>query len=156
MRIEEIMTPNVHSIEPGASLVKARDLMKARGIRHLVVRQDGRLVGVISERDVGGPRGSAPAGTVADAMSHGVVSIESDATLRQAANLLRGHVIGCLPVMDGDRLVGILTISDVLDALGHGESPMRGRGKPYVARRQGPLGKARGGRATMKAGGRRC
>jgi acetoin utilization protein AcuB len=153
MRIQEIMTTNVHAIGTDATLARARDLMKARGIRHLVVKRDGRLAGIVSERDVGGPRGAAPAGTVADAMSHGVVSISPDATLRDAANLLRGHVIGCLPVTQDDRLVGIVTISDVLDALGRGEAPMRGRTKPYVARRQGPLGKARGER--LKPRGRR-
>ena len=150
MRIQELMTTNVHSVESGATLAKARDLMKARGIRHLVVKQGGRLAGIVSERDVGGPRGAAPAGTVEGAMSHGVVSIAPDATLRDAANLLRGHLIGCLPVMDDDRLVGIVTISDVLDALGHGDAPMRGRAKPYVSRRQGPLAKVRGERLTPR------
>jgi len=150
MRIHEIMTTDVHSVESSAPLSRARELMKARGIRHLVVKRDGRLAGIVSERDVGGPRGAAPSGDVAGAMSHGVVSIGPDATLRDAANMLRGHVIGCLPVMDDDRLVGIVTISDVLDALGRGEAPMRGRAKPYVARRQGPVGKARGERLTPR------
>jgi len=150
MRIQEIMTTDVHSIESSATLARARELMKARGIRHLVVRRDGRPAGIVSQRDVGGPRGAAPAGNVADAMSHGFVSIGPDATMRDAANMLRGHVIGCLPVMDDDRLVGIVTISDVLDALGRGEAPMRGRARPFAGRRAGPLGKSRAERPAPR------
>ncbi len=150
MRMQDIMKTDVETIDHDAPASRAREVMKARRIRHLVVRRDGRFVGVVSERDVGGPRGAAPGGTVGAVMSRGIVSVPSDATLRQAANLLRGHVIGCLPVIEDDRLVGIVTISDVLDALGRGEAPMRGRGKPYVARRQGPLGKPRGERLTRR------
>lgn len=152
MRIREIMTKNVQSIDHAASVAQARDLMRSKAIRHLVVRQDGRPVGVLSDRDVGGPRGVVPTGSVGDAMSRGIVTVAPDSTLRDAANLLRGHVVGCLPVIEDDRLVGIVTISDVLDVLGRGSAPQRGRAKPYVARRQGPLGKPRGER--FKARGR--
>jgi CBS domain-containing protein len=46
---------------------------------------------------------------------------------RDAANRPRGHVVGCLPMMEEDRLVGIVTISDVLETLGRGDAPPRGR-----------------------------
>ena len=154
MRIREIMTTDVQSIEQGATVAQAREVMRTRGIRHLVVQYGGRPVGVLSERDVGGTRGVVPVGNVGGAMSRGIVTAAPDATLRQAANLLRGNLVGCLPVMEGDRLVGIVTISDVLDALGRGEAPARGRGRPYVSRRQGPLGKPRGERLKPR-GGRR-
>ncbi len=146
MLVQDIMTPHVEDVAADASCAKARESMAARGIRHLVVRRDGQVVGVVSQRDLGGPRGAAPAGTVEDVMSRRVVTVEPTATLRRVANLLRGHVVGCLPVEEGGRIVGIVTISDVLDALGRGESHMRSRARPYVARRQGPLGKPRGER----------
>jgi acetoin utilization protein AcuB len=150
MRIRELMTEDVAEVAPGTAAADARALMRARGVRHLVVREGARTVGVVSDRDLGGPRGRSPETTVARVMASRVVTIAPDATLRDAANLLRGHVIGCLPVIEGERLVGIVTISDVLDTLGRGGAPQRGRARPYVARRQGPLGKPRGERLRRR------
>ena len=152
MRLRDLMSTPVETIEGGASVAEARERMRVRRVRHLVVRSGGRLLGIVSERDVGGPRGLPVEGRVGDVMSRGVVTAPGDSTLREAANLLRGNAIGCLPVVDAKRLVGIVTISDVLDALGRGAAPSRERAKPYVARRQGPLGKPRGER--LKARGR--
>ncbi len=90
MRIRDVMTTAVEWVDHDASAARAREVMKSRGIRHLVVRRGGKLVGVVSQRDIGGPRGAAPDGTVEERMSRGVVSAPADTTLRQAANLLRG------------------------------------------------------------------
>jgi acetoin utilization protein AcuB len=143
MLVRDLMTPRVQDVSADAPCARARGLMVVRGIRHLVVRQEGRIVGVVSQRDLGGPRGAVPPGRVEEVMSRHVVTVEPTATLRRAANLLRGHLVGCLPVVDDDRLVGIVTISDVLDLLGRGETHLRDRSKPYLAKRQGPAGKAR-------------
>jgi acetoin utilization protein AcuB len=150
MRIRELMAKPVAEIAPEATASDARALMRSHKIRHLVVRDGGRIVGVVSDRDVGGPRGPAPDVTVGSVMASRVVTVGPDATLRDAANLLRGHVIGCLPVVEEGRLVGIVTISDVLDALGRGDAPLKGRGRPYVARRQGPSGKPRAERLRRR------
>jgi acetoin utilization protein AcuB len=150
MRIRELMTTAVEQIAPESAAIDARALMRARGIRHLVVRRGSRIVGVVSDRDLGGPRGLSPDTTVESAMASRVVTAAPDATLREAANLLRGYGIGCLPVVEKGRLVGIVTIADLLDALGRGGAPLRGRGRPYVARRQGPLGKPRGERLRRR------
>lgn len=144
MQIREIMTPKVEVIEAAASAANAREVMKARRIRHLVVRRKGRVVGVVSQRDLGGVRGPAPTGSVADVMNTGVVTVEGDTSLRRAANLLRGYAIGCLPVMEGARLVGIVTISDVLNVVGRGETHVHERGRPFLPKRQGPPRKSRG------------
>ncbi len=66
--------------------------------------------------------GEAFAGSVhvGDLMTVPAVSVAPDLTVRKLANLLRGRTIGCLPVIDGKRLVGIVTISDLLDLLGRG------------------------------------
>ncbi|MCG3134643.1 MAG: hypothetical protein HMLKMBBP_01959 [Planctomycetes bacterium] len=159
MRIHDIMTKDVSTIAPDRPAEEARTLMRSRRIRHLVVRGAGGVVGVVSERDLGGPRGRAPSGTVGEVMSPRVVTIAADATLRDAAKLLRGHGVGCLPVTaPGDRpsreparLVGIVTVSDMLDALLRGTAPgARDRATPYLVRRQGPPKKPRGERLRRR------
>jgi acetoin utilization protein AcuB len=89
---------------------------------------------VVSERDLGGRNGSAlRAGkSVADLMTPRAVTADPRAPVRQAANLLRGRSIGCLPIVDGDRLVGIVTLTDLLDLIGRGyERPVeRTRRRP--------------------------
>lgn len=124
MRLREIMRTRVVTIESSESASSAWSLMKRHRIRHLVVTDNGDLVGVISERDLGGLNGDdvRKGRTVADLMNSRVVSAEPTTTLREAANLMRGHLIGCLPVLQDDRLVGIVTATDVLDELGRGST----------------------------------
>jgi hypothetical protein len=96
----------------------------------LVVTENGRLRGVVSERDLGGRSDTdiRKGRTVQDLMTARVVSAESKTTLHQAANLMGGRRIGCLPVLDGGRLVGIVTATDVFDELSrHGpRAPLPG------------------------------
>ena len=75
---------------------------------------------------------------VSSLMSPHTVTVKPDTTLRRAANLMRGHVIGCLPVVEDGKLRGIITVSDLLDCLGRGaESPSpRGR-RATLNRRRG-------------------
>ena len=53
-------------------------------------------------------------------MTTSVVAVDRNTTVRRAANLMRGRTIGCLPVVERGRLVGILTVSDLLELLGRG------------------------------------
>jgi CBS domain-containing protein len=101
-----------------------RELRTAR-IHHLVVIDDGRIVGVLSDRDLGGSGGSSlRAGKcVADLMTSSVVIAAPEMTVRDAAKLMRGRSVGCLPVLDGKTLVGIVTSSDVLALVGRGSKP---------------------------------
>lgn len=120
MRLGEIMTREVKTIHPGDSAEDAYQRMRLHRIRHLVVMDGKRVVGVVSERDLGGNRG-APlrAGrTVEEVMARDVATATADTTIRQAANLLRGRTIGCVPVMEGSRLVGIVTVTDLLELIG--------------------------------------
>ncbi|MCA9321041.1 MAG: CBS domain-containing protein, partial [Planctomycetes bacterium] len=71
---------------------------------------------IISERDLGGKNGE-PMRTgrkVADLMTHSLVSATSETSLHEAAELMRGHTIGCLPIMDAGHLKGIITTTDLL------------------------------------------
>jgi CBS domain-containing protein len=143
MRIQDIMSTEVLSVPPNLPLAEARSRMKTGGIHHLLVQKDREIVGVISERDLGGSKLAARDGVVADVMTAHVVTASPEMTIRQAANLLRGRSIGCLPVVAEAKAVGIVTTTDLLDLIGRGvEKPverstrwtLRSRG----ARRSGP------------------
>lgn len=124
MRLREIMSSRVITVESTEAASVAWSRMQRQRIRHLVVTENGRLVGALSERDLGGRSGveTRKGRVVRDLMTPRVASAEPKTTLRQAANLMRGRLIGCLPVLDEDRLVGIVTATDVLDELGRGST----------------------------------
>ena len=122
MRIFEVMTKPVHKISPVARAEDAWQLMYAKGIRHLVVADGSRVVGVLSDGDLGGRSGGAVRGgaLVADLMEHHVITVAPNDTIPKAANLMRGHLSGCLPVMERGRLVGVVTVADILRIVGKG------------------------------------
>jgi CBS-domain-containing membrane protein len=97
-------------------------------------------VGVVSERDLGGPKGAEVrrGRTVGDLMSQPLVTATPQTTVREAANLLRGHLVGCLPLLERGRIVGIVTLSDLLDLIGRGVERPVARGKRWTLRHRGP------------------
>jgi acetoin utilization protein AcuB len=115
MRVKEVMSDDVRTVSPAMPAQQARSLMRTDRIHHLVVVDGRRIVGVLSNRDTGAARDGR---TVGELMAKHVVTIEHDATVRKAANAMRGRTIGCLPVTKGNRLVGIVTTSDLLDVIG--------------------------------------
>ncbi|MEZ5294607.1 MAG: CBS domain-containing protein [Vicinamibacterales bacterium] len=135
MRVEELMTAPVETVPPSVSADEAWTRMRAGGIRHLVVVDRGRVAGVVSSTDLGGRRGAMARKdrTVGDLMTAPAVSVEPAASVRRAANLMRGRTIGCLVVADADRPVGIVTTADLLDLIG------RGTERPVVATRRWTL-----------------
>jgi acetoin utilization protein AcuB len=118
------MTKKVLDISRDASADDAWETMRLHRIHHLVVKSGATVVGVISERDLGGRQGArAHRGqTVGELMIASPISVSPTTQVRQAANLLRGHSIGCLPVIEDDKLVGIVTVTDVLEVVGKGTS----------------------------------
>jgi acetoin utilization protein AcuB len=109
-------------VSPASTAEDAWELMRSKGVRHLVVTDGGRVVGVLSNRDAGGRQGSPVRRnrTVAELMTGRVVTVPPTTTLRKAANLMRGRSIGCLVVTERERIVGILTVADLLDLVGRG------------------------------------
>lgn len=120
MRVRDIMSTRVVTTGREESASVAWRRMRRRNIRHLVVLDDTTLVGVLSERDLGGRRGAEVREDrlVRDLMTSRVASTEPETTVREAADLMRERLVGSLAVMDGDRLVGIVTATDVFEALG--------------------------------------
>jgi CBS domain-containing protein len=122
MRLFEMMSTEVETVPVGESAEVAWGQMRQQGVHHLIVMDRGQIVGVVSDRDMGGRGGAAlrKSSTVADFMSADPVVASPETTVREAANLLRGRNVGCLPVFDGKKLVGIVTITDLLELLGRG------------------------------------
>jgi CBS domain-containing protein len=123
--------------------------MRQDRIRHLVVVEGGRAVGIVSERDLGGPRPTMPLDDrlVRDVMATDVVSASPETTLRQAANLMRGRTIGCLLVAENDSVIGLVTTTDLLDQLGRGAVRPTVRTERPPLRRPPGSGQIRGGKS---------
>ena len=119
MRLKDIMSTKVEAVRPDETLERAHTLMRLRGIHHLVVMDHRQVVGMLTE-GVLAVREAEGVAKVADAMARHVATGIPEMTVRQAANLMRGHAEGALPVFAGPRLVGIVTVSDLLDVLGRG------------------------------------
>ena len=113
MRLAEIMSRDVRTARPTDPLEEARRTLEVNRIHHLVVMEGREAVGVLSARDLA--RGE---GTVGEAMTADPVVATPKTTVKQAANLMRGNIIGCLPIVDEGKLVGIVTTSDLLELLG--------------------------------------
>ena len=122
LRVQDFMSTHVEVISPQAAADDAWTVMQNKGIHHLVVGDRQGPVGVLSHRDIGGRQGAGlrRKKTVAELMSSSVVTVPPTATARQAANLMRGRSIGCLVVADRGKVVGIITVSDLLGLLGQG------------------------------------
>jgi acetoin utilization protein AcuB len=115
MLVDSVMTRSVVTTEPSRPLHAAAHLMRGGRFRHLPVVREGRLIGIISDRDVQ-PRESR---TVGEVMHAPVVTVTPDTPIEVAASLLIDNKIGALPVVeDGtDALVGIVSQTDLFGAL---------------------------------------
>jgi acetoin utilization protein AcuB len=135
MRLQDIMSTDIKTIEPGAGLEEARELMRQHRIHHLLVFAGGEVVGIVSDRDLA--QRTEVKGGVAGVMSEDLVTASPKTTVRQAANLMRGRGIGCLAVVEGDRPVGILTTTDLLELIGRGADRPIERSTRWTLRRRG-------------------
>jgi acetoin utilization protein AcuB len=133
--MQEIMSTPAETIAPGTSVAEARARMKRDGIHHLLVSDRGQIVGVISSRDlIGATRGTE----VSELMTTRVVTASPRDTVRDAANLLRGRGVGCLPIVDRGRAVGMVTIADLLELIGRGASRPVGESTRWTLKARGP------------------
>jgi acetoin utilization protein AcuB len=132
MLVDDIMQRRVVTATPRTAMSEAMHLVRTRGIRHLVIVDDGALVGIISDRDfkqadaLNAP--STPR-SVDDIMTRVVITIEPTAPVEDAARVMLTEKISALPVTEAGRLVGIVTETDVMrlfvKALGAGEPSSR-------------------------------
>jgi acetoin utilization protein AcuB len=108
------MSSPVHTVTPGTLAAEAVTLLRRFGIRHLPVMEGDRVVGVVTDRDLRGVAAGAPVQSV---MSRPVTVVTPRTGIDRAARLLFDRRIGCLPVVEDGRLVGILTQTDAVAAL---------------------------------------
>ena len=117
MKIRSLMIPNPITIRPGASIREALEVMKINAIRHLpVTSADDRLVGFVTLADL--KQGLIPSMlaevSLTDLMVSEPITAHPEDDVETAARLIYTHKIGGIPVVEGNRLVGILTESDIL------------------------------------------
>lgn len=120
--IDAIMSTNLITVAPSATLAEARTLMHENRIHHIPVVEGDKLVGLVTLTNVlaatdsflrdDSSRIHANDIGIEDAMVTDVATVDLNASLRHAALFLERHKIGCLPVLDDDRLVGIITDTD--------------------------------------------
>lgn len=129
LRVGDIMSVPPVTITPSTSVQAAQALMHQRKIRHLPILQGGRLVGIISDRDI---RLALPSPatslsvwevrhlldklTVGEVMTYFVMTTTPDCPVTEAVGRMLGHKVGSLPVVVDRQVVGILTRTDVLRA----------------------------------------
>lgn len=120
--VRDWMTREPTAVPPDITVREVAGLMRSRGIRHVLVVDGDRLVGIVSERDVrarieeGAPP-LFPDSPISRAMSEPPVTVAPETPLVEAARAMLEGKIGALPVVEAGRPIGILTRSDALEAL---------------------------------------
>lgn len=129
MDVSELMTVPPITAAPGMPVLEARQLMIDRRIRHLLVTEGPKLLGIVTDRDI---RLNLPSPatslsvweinyllarmTVESVMTRAIITVDPRRDARAAAHLMLYHKIGALPVVDGATLIGIITETDLLRA----------------------------------------
>jgi acetoin utilization protein AcuB len=137
MYVRDLMTVAPITAAPSTTVVEAKALMANSGIRHLLITEDGLLRGIVTDRDI---RLNLPSPatslsvwelnyllarlTVDQVMTKTVITVRPDHDARKAARIMLKYKIGGLPVLDGQRLVGILTETDLVRAFARGGIPV--------------------------------
>jgi CBS domain-containing protein len=115
--VKNIMTTDIVSVETSTIVHKALSLMTERNIGSVVVTKDGEIVGILTERDVLKkccPQQQCTVMKAADIMSSPLITIDGDAAIGQAADLMASKKIRRLLVTRGGKIVGIVTERDVM------------------------------------------
>jgi nucleotide-binding universal stress UspA family protein len=111
--------PVIAGLEDKLSTVEAK--MREGDFRTIPVVKDSAVVGILTDRDLRRLTGMLDATRVKDAMTETVITVTPDTTINDAARLLRQRKIGGLPVIDDGKLAGMITVTDVLEALTESE-----------------------------------
>jgi acetoin utilization protein AcuB len=131
MLVQDLMTTNVFTVEPQDMIDRVFFLIHYEKVRHLPVIDKGKVIGIVSDRDMYkalGPKSNSNAiesnknGTelhvipkkVSNIMRRGVITVAPETPVTEAAGIMADNKIGALPVLQNDKLVGILSATDIL------------------------------------------
>jgi CBS domain-containing protein len=125
--VRDVMSTEVTTLERNDSLQLARDIMTLGRVRHFPVVDEGKVVGVVSQRDLykaslgsvmkygeKAQRAFMEGIAIKEVMNEPVITIAPHASVREAARIMIEKKIGCLPVLEGPKLVGLVTETDML------------------------------------------
>ena len=127
MKVREIMVTDLVTLHVDEELSLASDIMNLARIRHLPIVEGDRLVGIISQRDLfkaslasvmgydyGETRDHLKSVAIREAMVKAVITVEPETEIQAAGRIMLEKKIGCLPVVQNNRLVGMVTETDIL------------------------------------------
>jgi acetoin utilization protein AcuB len=130
MKISEAMTSDIVTVDMDDRLITVKKILDSAPFRHLLVMEDEELQGLISDRDILrclSPFIGTDAESVRDAktmdqrahqvMTRSPIIVSSDAMVQDALLIMVEHSIGCLPVVDAGKVVGIFTLHDGIKVL---------------------------------------
>lgn len=119
--IADVMRETVHTVAPDATLREAAEIMRVQDVGDVVVTESGHLRGILTDRDivirciaVGGDPGTVRAGEIC---SSEVVTVPRQSSLRDAVHTMRTGTVRRLPVVEGDEVVGVVTMGDLAMAI---------------------------------------
>ena len=131
--VSKIMATDVVALDRNASLGSAKDIMDQRRLRHFPVVENGNVVGVVSQRDLFRASLASMLGyeertkkafldnlSIKGIMSDPPITVTADTGISEAARLMVEKKVGCLPVVDGKRLIGLVTKTYFLKVLAEG------------------------------------
>jgi len=129
MYVKSRMSSNPYTVTPDATIAEALELMRQHKIRRLPVVKSGKLVGIITERallEVSPSKATTLSvfeinyllskTKVSTIMTKDVITVSPDTLLEEAAVIMRDNEISALPVLEGEKLVGIITETDIFSA----------------------------------------
>ena len=116
MHIRDVMTPNPRTVTPSDTIQNAARVMRDEDTGVVPVVENGRAIGMLTDRDIAiraVADGSQPNRPVRDIITSAVVTATPDMSTREAAQLMSEHQIRRLPVVENERLVGIISLGDI-------------------------------------------
>ncbi len=143
--VKSILNPKLVSVSADERLDTVDDIMALGHVRHLPVVKAGELVGIVSQRDLlraslssisnvglGEKRAFLTSIKLHEIMTRDVITITPDTSIQEAAEIMADEKIGCLPVVDNNHLMGMITETDLLHfmaELGRADSPRKNSSK---------------------------
>ena len=120
LKVRDVMHKDAPSAAPGETAAAAWTRMGALGVEHLVVLEEGKVVGTLAAHDLSGPMGGSHrrmGRKVGELMRSDVAVATPGTTVARAAGLMRRAKVDCLPILERGKLVGIVTTHEMLGVL---------------------------------------